>query len=83
MLLRIGRRDPAATRRLADRIRAQEFELIVLVVPLQPVDQPWWKDVHLGADIAEAVADAYVPDGTVQGYYLYRPAPPSGAGTVG
>jgi hypothetical protein len=83
MLLRIGRRDPAAARRLIDRIRAREFELIVLVVPLQPVDRPWWSEVHLGADVAEAIADAYVPDGTVQGYYLYRPAPPSGAGTVG
>jgi hypothetical protein len=83
MLLRIGRRDPAAAQRLVDRIRAREFELIVLVEPLQPVDRPWWREVHLGTDVAEAVADAYAPDGVVQGYYLYRPAPPSAAGTVG
>jgi hypothetical protein len=83
MLLRIGRRDPAAVQRLADRIRAREFDLIVLVVPVQPVDRPWWREMHFGEDIAEAVADAYAPDGTVQGYYLYRPAAPPGGGTGG
>jgi hypothetical protein len=82
MLLRVGRRDPAAERRLVDRIRAREFELVVLVEPLEPVDRPWWRDVHFGTDVAQAIADAYVPDGTVQGYHLYRPAP-SGAGTAG
>jgi hypothetical protein len=75
MLLRIGRRDPAATQRLVDRIRAQEFELVVLVVPLQPVDQQWWSEVHFGSDVAQALADSYEPDGTVEGYLLYRPAP--------
>jgi hypothetical protein len=83
MLLRIGRRDPAAAQRLVDRIHAHEFELIVLVEPLQPVDRSWWRDMHLGAGVAEAVADAYVPDGTAQGYYLYRPAVPPGAETTG
>jgi hypothetical protein len=82
MLLRIGRRDPAAARRLVDRIHAREFELIVLVEPLQPVDRPWWREVHFGTDVAGAIADAYVPDGTVQGYHLYRPGP-TGSGTVG
>jgi hypothetical protein len=55
----------------------------VLVEPLQPVDREWWREVHLGTDVAEAVADAYASDGVVQGYHLYRPAPPSAAGTVG
>jgi hypothetical protein len=75
MLLRIGRRDPEAVQRLVDRIRAQEFALVVLVVPLQPVDQHWWKEVHLGTEVAQALADFYQPDGTVEGYSLYRPAP--------
>jgi hypothetical protein len=82
MLLRVGRQNPAAAQHLVERIRAREFELIVLVEPLQPVDRPWWRDVHFGSEIAAAVADAYVPDGTVQGYYLYRPAP-AAAGAVG
>jgi hypothetical protein len=75
MLLRIGRRDPEAVQRLVDRIRAQEFALVVLVVPLQPVDQQWWNEVHFGSGIAQALAGSYEPSGTVEGYYLYRPAP--------
>jgi hypothetical protein len=75
MLLRIGRRDPAAVQRLIDRIRAQEFELVVLVNPLQPVDQQWWSEVHFGTNVAQALADFYEPSGTVDGYLLYRPAP--------
>jgi hypothetical protein len=75
MLLRIGRRDPAAVQRLVDRIRAQDFALVVLVVPLQPVDQHWWNEVHFGTDVAQALADVYEPGGTVEGYFLYRPTP--------
>jgi hypothetical protein len=75
MLLRVGRRDPAAVQRLIDRIRAQEFELVVLVNPLQPVDQQWWSEVHFGTNVAQALADFYEPSGTVDGYLLYRPAP--------
>ena len=51
------------------------FELVVLVVPLQPVDQQWWSEVHFGRDVAQALADSYEPDGAVEGYLLYRPAP--------
>jgi hypothetical protein len=83
MLLRIGRRDPAATQRLVDRIRAQEFELVVLVVPLHPVDQQWWSEVHFGRDVAQALADSYEPAGTVEGYLLYRPAPAPTSGDAG
>jgi hypothetical protein len=82
MLLRIGRRDPAAVQRLVDRIRAQEFELVVLVVPLQPVDQQWWSEVHFGTNVAQALADFYEPSGTVEGYLLYRPAPMPRSTTV-
>jgi hypothetical protein len=78
MLLRIGRRDPVAVQRLVDRIRAREFDLVVLVVPLQPVDQPWWNEVHFGRDVVQALAGAYEPAGTVDGYFLYRPTPRPG-----
>jgi hypothetical protein len=82
MLLRIGHRDPAAVQRLVDRIRAQEFELVVLVVPLQPVNQHWWSHVHFGTNVAQALADFYEPSGTVEGYLLYRPAPMPRSTTV-
>jgi hypothetical protein len=75
MLQRIGRRDPPAVQTLVDRIRGREFELVVLVEPLEPVDRLWWTAMHFGSNIAEALASSYVPSGRVQGYYLYRPAP--------
>jgi hypothetical protein len=80
MLLRLDRRDPAAVERLVERIRAQEFELVVLVVPLEPPDQEWWREMHFGTRVTEALADAYTDSGRAQGYYLYRPAP--GRGTI-
>jgi len=78
MLLRIGRRTPSAVQTLVDRIRAQEFELVVLVEPLEPVARQWWADVHLGANVAEALDNCYVADGRVEGYYVYRPRSSAG-----
>jgi hypothetical protein len=75
MLQRLGRRDPAAVARLVERIRAREFDLVVLVIPLQPVDSEWWREMHFGTPVVEALADSYVFSGTVDGYHLYRPAP--------
>jgi hypothetical protein len=75
MLRRLQDQDPAAVQRLAERIRAREFELVVLVVPLQPPDQPWWRDMHFGTGVTQALADAYTESGRAQGYYLYRPDP--------
>jgi hypothetical protein len=75
MLLRLERRDPAAVQRLVERIRAREFELVVLVVPLDPPDQEWWRDMHFGVRVTEALAGAYTYSGRAQGYYLYRPRP--------
>jgi hypothetical protein len=75
MLRRLENRDPAAVERLAERIRAREFELVVLVVPLQPPDQEWWRDMHFGTRVTHALAGAYTESGRAQGYYLYRPDP--------
>jgi hypothetical protein len=75
MLLRLERRDPAAVQRLIERIRAREFELVVLVVPLEPPDQEWWREMHFGVRVTEALAGAYTYGGRAQGYYLYRPRP--------
>jgi hypothetical protein len=78
MLRRLQDRDPAAVQRLVERIQAREFELVVLVVPLQTPDQEWWRDMHFGTRVTQALADAYTDDGRVQGYYLYRPRPRTG-----
>jgi hypothetical protein len=73
MLVRIGRRDRSTVQSLIERIRAREFELVVLVEPLQPVDRSWWTRIHFGADVVEALASTYVASGRASGYYLYRP----------
>jgi hypothetical protein len=78
MLRRLEDRDPAAVQRLVERIRDREFELVVLVLPLQPPDQEWWRDMHFGTRVTQALADAYTDGGRVQGYYLYRPRPLNG-----
>jgi hypothetical protein len=83
MLRRLQERDPAAVQRLVERIRAREFELVVLVVPLQPPDQPWWRDMHFGTRVTRALADAYTESGRAQGYYLYRPDPGGSSGSTG
>lgn len=73
MMLRIGQRDPAAARALAQRIEDREFEVIALVEDLEPLDQRWWREFHFGSDIAEAIARSYDYDGRVQGYRIYTP----------
>ena len=78
MLRRLEDRDPVAVQRLVERIHAQEFELVVLVVPLEPLDQEWWRDMHFGTRVTQALADAYTFSGRTQGYYLYRPRPLAG-----
>jgi hypothetical protein len=83
MLRRLEERDPVAVQRLIERIRAREFELVVLVVPLRPPDQEWWKDMHFGSRVTRALANAYADSGRAQGYYLYRPTPVGASGEAG
>jgi hypothetical protein len=83
MLRRLQDRDPAAVQRLVERIRAREFELVVLVEPLQPADREWWRDMHFGTAVTQALADAYTDSGRSQGYHLYRPAGSDGSGGAG
>jgi hypothetical protein len=77
MLLRLGREQPGAILDLIGRIEAQEFDLVVLVVPLEPLDQPWWSEVDFGPDVVRAISEAYVFSGRTQGYYVYEPRPAS------
>jgi hypothetical protein len=79
MLLRIGSQDPQARASLVERIEAQEFDLVVLVVPLKPLDQEWWVEYHFGPDIVRAIAGSYALAGRVEGYYLYTPVPEQGS----
>jgi hypothetical protein len=73
MLLRLEQRDPDAIRALADRIRRAEFDLLVLLEPLEE-DSEWWRRYHFGDTVVDAMRAAYVDAGRSDGYYLYKPA---------
>ena len=73
MLPRLADRYPDAIPDLVERIEAHEFDVVVLVQPLEPVDRPWWSDLDLGIDVARAISREYGFAGRMQGYYLYEP----------
>ena len=80
MLPRLAEKEPDAIPDLIKRIETQEFDIVVLVEPLDPVDRSWWSEQDLGLDVARAISSAYTYAGRSQGYYLYEPreAGPSG-----
>jgi hypothetical protein len=73
MLPRLADKHPDAIPDLVDRIDAREFDLIVLVEPLEPVERPWWIEQHFGIDVARAMSRTYTYIGRMQGYHLYEP----------
>jgi hypothetical protein len=75
MLLRIGREDPAAVQRLVGRINRRDFRFVVLVEPLEPLDREWWRQLHFGPEVVQALAGSYEYTGRDQGYYVYEPSP--------
>jgi hypothetical protein len=76
MLLRILDRHPSWRADLLRRIKRHEFDKVVLIFPLD-LTNPWWRDDHLGIQVATALARAYRPAGRVVGgydyYWLYVP----------
>ena len=75
MLLRLGEERPDVTDDLVSRIEAREFDVIVLVEPLRPVDREWWTEQHFGIDVVRAIERTYSYVGRVQGYHVYEPTP--------
>ena len=73
MLPRLADKYPDAIPDLIERIEAHEFDVVVLVQPLEPVDRAWWIDLDLGIDVARAISREYGFVGRMQGYYLYEP----------
>jgi hypothetical protein len=73
MLPRLAETEPDAIPDLIGRIEIQEFDIVVLVEPLDPVDRSWWSEQDLGLDVARAISSAYTYAGRSQGYYLYEP----------
>ena len=73
MLPRLAEKEPDAIPDLIRRIETQEFDIVVLIEPLDPVDRSWWSEQDLGLDVARAISSAYTFVGRSQGYYLYEP----------
>jgi hypothetical protein len=80
MLRRLDHVDPAAVDELIERIEHQEFAYISTIEPLTPADADtfstdyWWDQFHFGLRVVGAMRRAYVLDGVVDKYYVYRPA---------
>jgi hypothetical protein len=75
MLLRMGRRDPAWSDSLARRVEAREFATVVLTRPLEG-NETWYRTVHFGRLIAEAIQRNYRFSERVATYDLYVPKAP-------
>jgi hypothetical protein len=79
MLRRLDRADPADVDRLIERIESKEFTYIVTIRRLHGaggnswVNDYWWDQFHFGLRIVTAMRNAYVLEGLVDDYYLYRP----------
>jgi hypothetical protein len=73
MIRRIADRKPELVDDLVRRIEAQEFDRLVLVVPLEN-DEIWWRDYHFGEELVSAMRASYAVEATVAGYHLYRPS---------
>jgi hypothetical protein len=72
MFPRVARRERGAVDNLVRRIEAQEFDLVVLMLPLE--EDGWWANFHFGGNVIDAVRRAYVFSGRADGYYIYRPS---------
>ncbi len=75
MLRYLDRVDPTTVDPLIERIERKEFDHVVLEESLDPVNDYYWEQFDFGLRVADAMRRAYVFQGLVDGYYLYKPAP--------
>lgn len=74
MFITIAQRDPTALQDLLSRIRAHEFDLVVLRVSLEDQSMAWWfENEAFGARVADALRANYVYKAWLGGYYTYTP----------
>lgn len=72
MLLRVLRRHPRLRSGLVGRIERREFDLVVLIVPLDP-RAARWQTLHFGPAIAAAIAGSYRFSAQAGRYFVYVP----------
>ena len=74
VLLRLTRSHPEWVAELADRIRDHAFDKIVLVYPI--TFEAWYRELHFGQVVSEAIRENYRFAGRRAGYYVYVPGEP-------
>jgi hypothetical protein len=76
MLARLDRAHAEWIDPLIARIEQRQFDLVVMVVPLENRNVDfWWTDFHFGPRVADALRRSYRFDRRVERYTLYRPEP--------
>jgi hypothetical protein len=70
MLLRMGRRHSEWRDNLVRRIEAKEFDKVVLARPFE-TNEDWYRSVHFGRTISDAIRRNYRFSEQVASYYLY------------
>jgi len=79
MILRIENIEPGTRSAMADRVRAREFDGIVLLRPVhKPFNPEWFDTMHFGREIAGAIEGSYEFIGMEDGYAVYLPGDRSG-----
>ena len=73
MLPRLEHVRPGAIAALIERIEAREFDVIVLLEGVEPIDRTWWAELDLGVPVVRAIADSYEFAGITNGYFVYTP----------
>jgi hypothetical protein len=73
MLPRLEQVRPGAVAALIERIEAREFDVIVLLEGVEPIDRTWWAELDLGVPVVRAIADSYEFAGVTDGYFVYTP----------
>ena len=72
MLIAVLEKHPEAREELVARIESGAFEKIVLLYV--PSSAPgWYRNLHLGSTVAEAIESRYRPTVNADGYWLYEP----------
>jgi len=74
VLLRLTRSHPGWVADLAGRIQDHAFDKIVLVYPI--TFEAWYRELHFGQVVSEAIRENYRFAGRRAGYYVYVPGEP-------
>jgi hypothetical protein len=61
-----------------DDLRARAYALVVLNADVEAEAEHWYRDFNLGSEAVEALRTNYRLEQTLDGFFLYRPAPRPG-----